>query len=161
MEWKKGVRTDLAVEALELGEGTETQDLPGMRHRDFERCGIPVTEVEILDDDAARRLGKPIGHYLTLTLGELPGRTGDTFERTVQAVTETLMGLLPKGDHPPRPGHRSGQPEHHPGRCWPHRHRPHLSHPPPHHPSAGVLRPVASGGGGAYRRGGQHRRGER
>ena len=98
MEWKKGVRTDLAVEALELGEGTETQDLPGMRHRDFERCGIPVTEVEILDDDAARRLGKPIGHYLTLTLGELPGRTGDTFERTVQAVTETLMGLLPKGD---------------------------------------------------------------
>ena len=98
MEWKKGVRTDLAVEALELGEGTETQDLPGMRHRDFERCGIPVTEVEILDDNAARRLGKPIGHYLTLTLGELPGRTGDTFERTVQAVTETLMGLLPKGD---------------------------------------------------------------
>ena len=69
-----------------------------MRHRDFERCGIPVTEVEILDDNAARRLGKPIGHYLTLTLGELPGRTGDTFERTVQAVTETLMGLLPKGD---------------------------------------------------------------
>ena len=69
-----------------------------MRHRDFERCGIPVTEVEILDDAAARRLGKPIGHYLTLTLGELPGRTGDTFERTVQAVTETLMGLLPKGD---------------------------------------------------------------
>ena len=98
MEWKKGVRTDLAVEALELGEGTETQDFPGMRHRDFERCGIPVTEVEILDDSAARRLGKPIGHYLTLTLGELPGRTGDTFERTVQAVTETLMGLLPKGD---------------------------------------------------------------
>ena len=98
MEWKKGVRTDLAVEALELGEGTETQEMPGMRHRDFERCGIPVTEVEILDDAAARRLGKPIGHYLTLTLGELPGRTGDTFERTVQAVTETLMGLLPKGD---------------------------------------------------------------
>ena len=60
MEWKKGVRTDLAVEALELGEGTETQDLPGMRHRDFERCGIPVTEVEILDDDAARRLGDEV-----------------------------------------------------------------------------------------------------
>lgn len=160
MEWKKGVRTDLAVEALELGEGTETQEMPGMRHRDFERCGIPVTEVEILDDAAARRLGKPIGHYLTLTLGELPGRTGDTFERTVQAVTETLMGLLPKGDTLPA-WSLVWAPEHHPGRCWPHRHRPHPSHPPPHHPSAGVLRPVASGGGGAYRRGGQHRRGER
>lgn len=59
MEWKKGVRTDLAVEALELGEGTETQDLPGMRHRDFERCGIPVTEVEILDDDAAGAWANP------------------------------------------------------------------------------------------------------
>ena len=156
MEWKKGVRTDLAVEALELGEGAETQEMPGMRHRDFERCGIPVTEVEILDDAAARRLGKPIGHYLTLTLGELPGRTGDTFERTVQAVTETLMGLLPKGDTLPALviglGNRNITPDH--------RHRPHPSHPPPHHPGTGVLRPVASGGGGAYRRGGQHRRGE-
>ena len=83
MEWKKGVRTDLAVEALELGEETDGAALPGMRHRAFERCGIPVTEVEILDNDAAQRLGKPIGHYLTLTLGELPGRMGDTFERTV------------------------------------------------------------------------------
>ena len=101
MEWKKGVRTDLAVEALELGEETDGAALPGMRHRAFERCGIPVTEVEILDNDAAQRLGKPIGHYLTLTLGELPGRMGDTFERTVQAVTETLMGLLPQGDSSP------------------------------------------------------------
>ena len=156
MEWKKGVRTDLAVEALELGEGTETQEMPGMRHRDFERCGIPVTEVEILDDNAARRLGKPIGHYLTLTLGELPGRTGDTFERTVQAVTETLMGLLPKGDTLPALviglGNRNITPD-----------------------AVGPIAidhtlatrhlitqaPEYSGGGGAYRRGGQHRRGER
>ena len=29
MEWKKGVRTDLAVEALELGEGTDGAALPG------------------------------------------------------------------------------------------------------------------------------------
>lgn len=161
MEWKKGVRTDLAVEALELGEETDGAALPGMRHRAFERCGIPVTEVEILDNDAAQRLGKPIGHYLTLTLGELPGRTGDTFERTVQAVTETLMGLLPQGDSSPALVIGLGNQEHHPRRCRPHRYRSHLSHPPSHHPGAGVLRPVASCSGGAYRRGGQHRCGER
>lgn len=102
MEWRNGIRTDLAVEALELGGTAEqTEELPGMRHREFDRCGIPITEVEILDDSAARRLGKPVGHYLTLTLGELPGRTGDTFERTVQAVSETLMGLLPPGETRP------------------------------------------------------------
>ena len=28
MEWKKGVRTDLAVEALELGEETDGAALP-------------------------------------------------------------------------------------------------------------------------------------
>ena len=104
MEWKKAVRTDLAVEALELGEGSETQDFPGMRHRDFERCGIPVTEVEILDDNTARRLGKPIGHYLTLTLGELPGRTGETFERTVQAGIPTDgAAAAPQSGIPPAP----------------------------------------------------------
>lgn len=102
MEWKKGVRTDLAVEALELGQGAEQRAaLPGMRHRELERCGIPITEVEILDDTAAKQMGKPVGHYLTLTLGELPGRTGDTFERTVQAVTETLIQILPKGETRP------------------------------------------------------------
>lgn len=40
MEWKKGVRTDLAVEALELGEETDGAALPGMRHRAFERLGF-------------------------------------------------------------------------------------------------------------------------
>ena len=99
MEWKKGARTDLAVEALELGQGAEPMvSLFGVRHRELKRCGIPINEVEILDDTAAQQLGKPVGHYLTLTLGELPRRTGDTFERAVQAVTETLMGLLPVGD---------------------------------------------------------------
>ena len=91
MEWKKAVRTDLAVEALELGEGAETQDFPGMRHRDFERCGIPVTEVEILDDNAARRLGKPIGHYLTLTLGELP-------RGQARELTEVELAALEQGE---------------------------------------------------------------
>lgn len=85
------------MEALEIGEESgDSTPLPGMRSRSFDRCGVPVWEVEIIEEETARRLGKPVGHYLTLTLGELPGRTGDTFQRTVQAVQETLSELLPK-----------------------------------------------------------------
>lgn len=42
-----------------------------------------------------------MGTYLTLTLGQLPGHTGDTFERTVRAVAEELRKLLPQEESRP------------------------------------------------------------
>ena len=98
MERRQSIRTDLAMEAVELrGEGAQTVGaLQGVSLREFDRNGIPVTEVKVLDEEGAKALGKPVGTYLTLTLGQLPGRTGDAFSRTVQAVAEELRGLLPE-----------------------------------------------------------------
>ena len=90
-EIRQMVRTDLAMEAVELHGGAGE----GFAAREYERAGIPVSEVRVLDERGARRLGTPVGRYLTLTLGELPGRTGDTFRRTVRAVAEELARLLP------------------------------------------------------------------
>ena len=92
------IRTDLAMEAVELrGKGAQAVGaLEGVSLREFDRNGIPVTEVKVLDEQGAQSLGKPVGTYLTLTLGQLPGRTGDAFSRTVQAVAEELRGLLPE-----------------------------------------------------------------
>ena len=67
-------RTDLASEARTLRCLDGTQDLPGVAFRQEQAHGLPVTAVEILDEQGEQRLGKPIGHYYTL---ELPGR----FER--------------------------------------------------------------------------------
>ena len=64
------IRTDLAEEAHALwreGAG-ETTRLPGVRARDEEAEGFPVTRVEILDEEGETALGKPRGIYLTLDI---------------------------------------------------------------------------------------------
>lgn len=94
---ERNVRTDLAMEAVELHGGTGE----GFTAKEYEREGIPVSEVKVLDEVGAQRLGKPAGSYLTLTMGELPGRTGDTFARAVRAVAEELRKLLPAEENLP------------------------------------------------------------
>ena len=103
MEWNQGIRTDLAMEAVEL-RGVKPGAVGAQRGvslREYDRDGIPVTEVRVLDQEGASQLGKPVGTYLTLTLGQLPGHTGDTFERTVRAVAEELRKLLPQEESRP------------------------------------------------------------
>ena len=90
------IRTDLAEEAHALwreGAG-ETTRLPGVRARDEEAEGFPVTRVEILDEEGETALGKPRGAYVTLTLEGLSSREEGIFPRSVRAVADELFGLL-------------------------------------------------------------------
>jgi len=60
------IRTDLAVEAKALWERSaeKTTQLDGVRAQEHDG----VTLVEILDDEGAKALGKPVGRYLTMEL---------------------------------------------------------------------------------------------
>ena len=92
------IRTDLAEEAHALwreGAG-ETTRLPGVRARDEEAEGFPVTRVEILDEEGETALGKPRGVYLTLDVAALWRREEDAFPRAVRAVAALLGPLLPE-----------------------------------------------------------------
>ena len=92
------VRTDLAMEARDLwresaGENTR---LPGVRARDEEAEGFPVTRVEILDPEGEKALGKPRGVYLTLDISGFWRREEDAFVRAARAVSGLLSPLLPE-----------------------------------------------------------------
>ena len=95
-------RTDLALEARELWQESagETTKLPGVEARDGEREGLPVTTVDILDQEGEKALGKPKGRYVTLTLEGLASREGDIFARSIQALAAELSLLLK--DIPPQ-----------------------------------------------------------
>ena len=89
-------RTDLADEAHALwreSAGAETA-LPGVKAREEEKNGCPVTRVDILDESGARALGKPVGHYVTLDLTDLKSRADGAFSRSVEAVAGELSALL-------------------------------------------------------------------
>ena len=96
------IRTDLALEARELWQQSagQTTKLEGVRAREGERFGLPVTGVEVLDERGEKALGKGRGTYVTVELFGLVRREKAVFARSVRAVAEQLRGLLGelKGD---------------------------------------------------------------
>ncbi len=86
-------RTDLAAEQRELTAGAG--ELKGVRAETQQRGGFDITTVEILDEEGARSLCKPIGKYVTLGLEPLMCRTSEAFEDAAGLLAELIRGLLP------------------------------------------------------------------
>ena len=57
-----GIRTDLAIEFT----ADKTENLESVVVKKYEVKNIRVTNVEILNEQAAKELGKPVGRYVTL-----------------------------------------------------------------------------------------------
>ncbi|MBQ3269437.1 MAG: GPR endopeptidase [Clostridia bacterium] len=87
------VRTDLAVEAF---DGENAGALPGVRISHWETNGVAVTEVRITDNEAAHRLGKPKGAYLTLECPLLRDRDPDARLAVAALLGEELARALPE-----------------------------------------------------------------
>ena len=89
-------RTDLASEAREVCR--DEASLRGVTAEDFETEGFHVSRVEILDNEGAEKLGKPIGTYTTVELEGISRRDAEVFPRAIRAVAKELSALLPKGN---------------------------------------------------------------
>lgn len=85
------IRTDLAVEAREL-HGTGA--LAGVRETGGTVRGVQVERVEVLDEDGAAALGKPVGTYITLTPPRRFAADPRTFEDAALTLAESLRTLL-------------------------------------------------------------------
>lgn len=94
-------RTDLAIEAHSLWResAAETTKLKGVISRDESINGLPVTTVEILDDDGARALGKARGKYITVEIAGLQNNSAELFPRAVEAIAAKLAALYPLNDN--------------------------------------------------------------
>ena len=92
------IRTDLAAEAHALWQESagETTALPGVRAREGELEGFPLTWVEVLDEEGERALGKPRGRYATLDVSALWRREPEAAVRAARAAAALLEPLLPE-----------------------------------------------------------------
>lgn len=91
-------RTDLAMESLEISrrQAQNAGALSGVRSREREVEGFSVTSVEILDEQGAAQIGKPVGIYETFCLDALMRREEDAFSRACRALAGLTRGLLPE-----------------------------------------------------------------
>lgn len=98
----KNVRTDLAVELNELytrKAQTEAGELKGVKVRNIKLGSFDLTSIEVLDEDGAEALGKPVGNYLTLELGAMIRREENSFVEAVSTFSTLLKELLNMDDN--------------------------------------------------------------
>ena len=88
-------RTDLAVEQREM----VAKHSDNVAVRQYARQNANVTEIEILNDEGAKELGKPKGKYITM---EIPAFSHDSelLDGRLTAMTESIRTLLPDEDGP-------------------------------------------------------------
>ncbi len=88
------IRTDLALESRELNP-----DIAGVEEQTEELGRITVSRISITGREAAKKLDKPIGRYITLDAPELASRPLDLFEEVSKALSqelESMLGTLPE-----------------------------------------------------------------
>jgi spore protease len=80
-------RTDLAVESYESADKTEIDGVRITEKGD-------VTAVEVLDENGAAQIGKPVGTYITLRVPSFVSDT-DIFDGRLVRLADILKSLLP------------------------------------------------------------------
>ena len=83
------IRTDLAMEARELHP-----ELRGITEETEREEGIAITRIAVTTDDAAARLGKEKGNYVTLDAPELTARPLDLFARVSHVLCRELTRMI-------------------------------------------------------------------
>lgn len=89
------IRTDLALEDKERFE-SDNVEVSGVSVREYidEENEIKTTEVKIMTENGAKTMGKPIGTYITMEIGNLdvPDKT---YQHTIaEKLQEILNGVL-------------------------------------------------------------------
>lgn len=91
---RENVRTDLAIEAREMLMGEVREEIPGVLAETQTSDGITITRVDVTTPEAAKKMGKKQGRYITL---EAPGLLRkDTLlqDKVAQQFTNELLKML-------------------------------------------------------------------
>ncbi len=89
------VHTDMALEARDIVRGASEQEIPGVRVQERNRGAVRITQVEILEEEAERLMGKPRGHYITLDVPTFKERDPDLKQELTQAIADEMTGMIP------------------------------------------------------------------
>lgn len=87
---RTAMRTDLAVEIQELHK---VEEKDGFSEEEYSAKGISVSRVKITGEQAALKLSKPIGEYVTVDLGE-SFSDEETHQNAVEVTSSEISRLL-------------------------------------------------------------------
>ncbi|MGB4504938.1 MAG: GPR endopeptidase [Syntrophaceticus sp.] len=88
------LHTDLALEARDLVRGATGREISGVSEEQQTFPHGSVTIIKILDENAERIMGKPIGTYITIEAPELKYKSPDTQQSVADILAQHLRNLL-------------------------------------------------------------------
>lgn len=88
-------RTDLALECMDFAREASLQ---GLEHRRFAQGQLACEEVTVSSPQAAERMGKPVGRYLTADPAPFARDSGVSFQEA-EDLADCLKSLLPEDCH--------------------------------------------------------------
>lgn len=89
------IRTDLAMESREIYKRKNvSEELKGVTHNQHKKEDVLITTVEITDNDASGKLGKPIGKYVTLESERLKTLDPDFSKKVSYVLKDELEKLI-------------------------------------------------------------------
>ncbi|MDR2903628.1 MAG: GPR endopeptidase [Clostridiales bacterium] len=108
-EWKLRIMTDLAVEAAELLSAEETAEKTDegdefdgvtidISEKETAAATVKTTWIEILNADGAKKMGKPIGNYITVESAAMKENEVEAHEEIIKILSEQLVKLKKLGD---------------------------------------------------------------
>lgn len=92
------IRTDLAMEAREMYQekAQEDSEISGVKAENEQHGGVTVTRVQILDENGAHALGKPVGNYITLEMPEIGKRDPALIKEATECLAQELRKMTPR-----------------------------------------------------------------
>lgn len=88
------VRTDLAIEACNAYKEKHENELDGVLVDEYEEDGSKITRVEVLNADGAKKMGKPIGNYITMEIPEFTAYDGGLMDDVANVLGKTLKKIV-------------------------------------------------------------------
>lgn len=88
------VRTDLAIEACNAYKERHKNEIDGVLIDEYEEEGSKITRVEIINDDGAKKMGKPIGNYVTMEIPEFTAYDGGLMDDVANVLGKTLKKII-------------------------------------------------------------------
>lgn len=92
------VRTDLAIEAREMYKRDNKSEIDGVIVEEEKEGEIKISTVTVETDDAAEKLGKPKGNYITIDFPEYTHYDGESMDKVSYVVSNVLKRMVSMPD---------------------------------------------------------------
>lgn len=88
------VRTDLAVEANEMCKKENKGEVDGILVEEDSIDGVKVTTVRVINEEGAKKIGKPQGNYITIDMPEFTHYDGGLMDDVSKVLGEALKNII-------------------------------------------------------------------